>query len=106
MEELRYPLGIQTFSRIIEGGYAYVDKSMFIPPLIKAATFIFLSRPRRFGKSLTLSMLHSFFNCERELFKGLAIEEMDVEWVKRPVLHFDFNAEDYSNEKGLEITLD
>lgn len=105
MEELRYPLGIQTFSRIIEGGYAYVDKSMFIPPLIKAATFIFLSRPRRFGKSLTLSMLHSFFNCERELFKGLAIEEMDVEWVKRPVLHFDFNAEDYLRPDGLELII-
>ena len=105
MAKLRYPIGIQTFSNMIEGGYAYVDKTMYIPRLLDAAKFIFLSRPRRFGKSLTLSMMHSYFSGERELFRGLAVDGMDVEWIERPVIHFDFNAEDYTNPEGLNSLL-
>ncbi|MDE5790676.1 MAG: ATP-binding protein [Muribaculaceae bacterium] len=99
---IKYPIGIQTFSKIIEGGYTYVDKTRFIPLLEDAGQFIFLSRPRRFGKSLLLSTLHSYFAGEKDYFKGLAIESMNVEWKKRPVLHFDFNPENYLNEDALE----
>lgn len=104
--KLRYPIGIQTFSNIINGNYAYVDKTMYIPKLIDAAKYVFLSRPRRFGKSLTLSMLHSYFSGERELFRNLEVDKLKVEWIKRPVLHLDFNASDYLREDGLETRLD
>lgn len=106
MAKLRYPIGIQTFSSIVNGKYAYVDKTMYIPKLLDAAKYVFLSRPRRFGKSLTLSMLHSYFSDERELFEGLAVGDLDVNWVKRPVIHFDFNTSDYLREDGLETRLD
>ncbi|MDE6297094.1 MAG: ATP-binding protein, partial [Muribaculaceae bacterium] len=99
---IKYPIGIQTFSEVIKGEYIYVDKTQFIPLLSNIGKFIFLSRPRRFGKSLLLSMLHSFFAGEREYFKGLAIDSMDVEWKRRPVLHFDFNPENYLEEDALE----
>ncbi len=101
MSELRYPIGMQTFSNIVEEGYTYVDKSMYIPLLIKQGKFIFLSRPRRFGKSLMLSTLKSYFEGRRDLFKGLAADSMDLDWTPSPVLRFDFNAEDYSQEEGL-----
>ncbi|MDE6409144.1 MAG: ATP-binding protein [Muribaculaceae bacterium] len=101
-ENIKYPIGIQTFSKIVEEKYAYVDKTRFIPLLENAGQFIFLSRPRRFGKSLLLSMMHSYFAGEKEYFKGLAIDSMNVEWKKRPVLHFDFNPENYLNENALE----
>ena len=86
MNPQRYPVGIQTFSEIIGKGYVYVDKSAFIPRLFNAGKYIFLSRPRRFGKSLLLSMLHSFFAGERHLFKGLEIDSSDVDWDTRPVI--------------------
>ncbi|MDE5790675.1 MAG: ATP-binding protein [Muribaculaceae bacterium] len=99
---IKYPIGIQTFSEIISKEYVYVDKTMFIPLMENRGKFIFLSRPRRFGKSLLLSTLHSYFAGEKDYFKGLAIESMNVEWKKRPVLHFDFNPENYLNEDALE----
>lgn len=106
MENLRYPIGLQTFSKIIREGYAYVDKTRFIAPLIEQGQFIFLSRPRRFGKSLLLSTIHAYFEGRRELFKGLAADSMGLDWIPSPVLHFDFNAEDYGREEGLEHILD
>ena len=106
MDELRYPIGMQTFSKIIEEGYAYIDKTAYIRPLLQQGQFIFLSRPRRFGKSLLLSTLEAYFEGRRELFKGLAADSMDLDWTPRPVLHFDFNAEDFSRENGLELHLD
>ncbi len=102
---LRYPIGMQTFSNIIEGGYTYVDKTSFIPRLIEHGKYIFLSRPRRFGKSLLLSTLESFFEGERELFKGLAIDKMDIDWTPSPVLHFDFNNGYYVSISGLVAKL-
>ncbi|MDE6409836.1 MAG: ATP-binding protein, partial [Muribaculaceae bacterium] len=99
-------IGIQTFSSIIEEGYTYVDKTAFIKPLTEVGKYYFLSRPRRFGKSLLLSTLHSYFDGRRDLFKGLAIDKEDVDWTPSPVLHFDFNSEDYSNEKALDYLLD
>ncbi len=102
----RYPIGIQTFSKIIENGYTYIDKTRFIPMLLEGGQYIFLSRPRRFGKSLMLSTLHSFFDGDRELFKGLDIDSMDVDWSGNPVIHIDLNAENYTLEDGLSNILD
>ena len=101
MFNIRYPIGIQTFNKIIEEGYTYVDKTNYIKPLIEHGQFIFLSRPRRFGKSLLLSMLKAYFEGRSDLFKGLAAEKMDLDWTPSPVLSFDLNAEDFSQENGL-----
>ncbi|MDE5794789.1 MAG: ATP-binding protein, partial [Muribaculaceae bacterium] len=101
MAQLRYPVGMQTFSNIIEEGYVYVDKTGYIKPLLEQSKYIFLSRPRRFGKSLLLSTLKAYFEGRRELFKGLAADSMDLDWTPSPVLRFDFNAENYSEEDGL-----
>lgn len=106
MTEPRYPIGIQTFAEIIGKGYTYVDKTRFLYPLTQQGKYIFLSRPRRFGKSLLLSTLEAYFSGKRELFKGLAADSMDLDWTTSPVLHFDFNAEDFSREDGLEHMLD
>lgn len=106
MKELRYPIGMQTFSNIIEEGYTYVDKTMYIPLLLKQGKFIFLSRPRRFGKSLMLSTLKAYFEGRRDLFKGLAADSIDLDWTPSPVFRFDFNAEDYSQENGLKHMID
>lgn len=105
MTLLRYPIGIQTFSEIIEKGYVYIDKTQYIPELISHGKYIFLSRPRRFGKSLLLSTLKAYFEGRRDLFKGLALDSMTVDWLSSPVLHFDFTSEDYSREGGLENRL-
>ena len=105
MDNERYPIGIQTFSDIIEEGYAYVDKTAYIKPLLRQGKFIFLSRPRRFGKSLLLSTLKSYFEGRRELFKGLAADRMYLDWTPSPVLRFDLNAEDFSLDNGLESLL-
>lgn len=101
MGELKYPLGIQTFSEIIKEGFVYVDKTSYIKPLLKHGKYIFLNRPRRFGKSLLLSTLKPYFEGRRELFKGLAAEDMDLDWTPSPVLRFDLNSEDFSAEDGL-----
>ncbi len=105
MDELRYPVGIQTFSKIIEEGYVYVDKTAYIKPLLSQGQYIFLSRPRRFGKSLLLSTLKSYFEGRRDLFKGLAADMMDLDWTPSPVLRFDLNSEDFSMEEGLNRLL-
>ena len=68
--EIKYPVGIQTFPKLIEGGYAYIDKTEFIKPIVESAAYYFRSRPRRFGKSRLLSTLHAFFEGRRDLFKG------------------------------------
>lgn len=106
MDEIRYPIGMQSFPKIRRQGYAYVDKTQYIYPLLRQGQYVFLSRPRRFGKSLFLSTLKSYFEGERELFKGLAADSMDLDWTPSPVLRFDFNAEDFTQEKGLEYLLD
>ena len=105
-KRLRYPIGIQTFSKIIEEGYSYVDKTGFIPALLSHGQFIFLSRPRRFGKSLLLSTLEAYFEGRRDLFKGLALDEMDVDWTPSPVFRFDFNNGYYVSLSGLVAKLD
>ena len=81
MEKQKYPIGIQTFSKIIEEGFVYVDKTSFIESLVNNKGYYFLSRPRRFGKSLLLSTLHAYFDGRRELFKGLAIDKPDYIYI-------------------------
>ena len=83
----RYPLGIQTFSEIIEGDYYYVDKTADIHRMTSTYKYVFLSRPRRFGKSLLVSTLASYFRGGKDLFKGLAMERLEKQWKKHPVIH-------------------
>ncbi len=105
MDETRYPVGMQTFSNIIEEGYVYVDKTAYIKALLNKGKFIFLSRPRRFGKSLLLSTLQAYFEGRRELFKGLAADTLDLEWNPHPVLYFDLNNGQYKRTGGLNDKL-
>ncbi|MDO5771811.1 MAG: AAA family ATPase [Bacteroidales bacterium] len=86
------PLGMAVFSEIIEGNYLYVDKTRQVYNMThNQGKYVFLSRPRRFGKTLLTSTLHSYFDGRRDLFKGLAIEQLEKDWVKHPVLHFDMS---------------
>ena len=104
--ERRYPVGIQTFERIIKDGYIYVDKTDIVWKLAHYATFIFMSRPRRFGKSLLTSTLDSYFKGDRELFEGLKIMSLEKEWTQYPVLHLDLSiTKGQDNAKELRETL-
>ncbi len=104
---MNYPIGIQSFRKIREEGYLYIDKTAYIPALLQNGQYKFLSRPRRFGKSLLISTLEAFFRGERELFEGLAIDKlMPEEWIKHPVIHLDFSGENYSSTEVLESKLD
>ena len=82
-----YPIGIQDFEKLRDSGYVYVDKTALVYKLASEGSYYFLSRPRRFGKSLLLSTLEAYFSGKRELFRGLAIEKMESEWAKYPILH-------------------
>ena len=87
----KYPVGIQTFSRLREEGYLYIDKTDLIWKMTKESPFVFLSRPRRFGKSLLTTTLDAYFKGQKELFEGLKIMDLETEWVSYPVLHFDLS---------------
>ncbi|MCM1452296.1 MAG: ATP-binding protein [Clostridium sp.] len=100
-EELRYPVGIQSFEKIREGNFVYVDKTALVYQLVKAGGYYFLSRPRRFGKSLLLSTIEAFYRGRRELFRGLAIDSLAKSWEPHPVLHLDLNNRDYSCHEAL-----
>lgn len=89
--EHKYPIGIQTFSEMIKGGYVYVDKTDMVWQLAHYAKFIFMSRPRRFGKSLLTSTIRSYFEGDKALFEGLKIMALEKEWKQYPVLHFDLS---------------
>ena len=103
---MKYPIGIQSFDRIIEDGYVYVDKTALIYSLVKEGTIYFLSRPRRFGKSLLLSTLKNYFLGRKELFKGLAIDALEKDWLTYPVFHIDFNGRDFTRGGTLEQALE
>ena len=107
MEERRlYPIGIQTFSKLREENYVYVDKTEQIYRLTHgASSYIFLSRPRRFGKSLLTSTLRSYFEGRKELFKGLAMERLEKKWTGYPVLHFDMSTAKHMDKADLELEL-
>ena len=99
------PLGIQTFEKVIEEDLLYVDKTQYIYSLAQNYSCVFLSRPRRFGKSLLASTLHSYFSGKKELFKGLAIERLETEWAEHPVLHFDMSTAKHMDKETLEQEL-
>ena len=84
----------------------YVDKTALIYQLVKSGSYYFLSRPRRFGKSLLISTLQAYFEGKKELFKGLAMETLEKEWVKRPILHLDLNIEKYDTRESLDNILE
>ena len=96
-----YPIGIQSFEVIRRDGYFYVDKTSLVYRLVTSGKYYFLSRPRRFGKSLLISTLEAYFRGQKELFDGLAMEELENEWEKYPVLHLDLNAKKYETIESL-----
>ena len=99
----KYPVGIQTFEDIREKGYLYIDKTKYIVDFReKGMKYVFLSRPRRFGKSLFASTLQAYFEGRKELFEGLAIADYEKEWVKHPVLHFDLSGAKHMGIEQLE----
>ena len=103
----KYPVGIQTFEKIREGNYLYIDKTKYIVDfLTKGMTYVFLSRPRRFGKSLFASTLQAYFEGRKELFEGLAIADYEKEWAKHPVLHFDMSGAKHFDAEALKHYLD
>ena len=99
---LKYPIGIQSFEKLREDSYVYVDKTALIYNLVHDGTIYFLSRPRRFGKSLLVSTLKNYFLGRKELFRGLAIDSLETEWAEYPVFHIDFNGEDFTMPGTLE----
>ena len=99
---MKYPIGIQSFDQIIERGYVYVDKTNLIYRLVNEGKIYFLSRPRRFGKSLLVSTLKSYFLGRKDLFNGLAISSLETEWTEHPVFHIDFNSTNFAKEVTLE----
>ena len=103
---MKYPIGIQDFESIIKGGYVYVDKTALIYRLVTEGKIYFLSRPRRFGKSLLVSTLDAYFKGIKDLFKGLAIDELEKEWAEYPVFHIDFNGENFSKPDVLEEVIE
>ncbi len=101
-----YPIGIQSFSEIRGGGYVYVDKTAQLFRLVSTGKYYFLSRPRRFGKSLLVSTMEAYFKGRKELFEGLAIEQLEKDWIEYPVLHLDFSGKAYDGKDVLLKVLD
>jgi len=100
-----YPIGIQNFEKIRKEGFVYVDKTALIHKLATTGTYYFLSRPRRFGKSLLMSTIEAYFKGKKELFKGLALEQLEKDWTEYPVLHLDLNGSKYMNSGDLNDIL-
>ena len=99
----KYPVGIQTFSEIRERNYVYIDKTQYLADFVRNGyKYIFLSRPRRFGKSLFASMIHSYYDGQKDLFEGLAISREKHDWTCHPVLHFDMSGAKHFDEERLE----
>lgn len=105
MSDKIYPIGIQNFEKIRRDGYFYIDKTALIYQLVKTGSYYFLSRPRRFGKSLLISTLESYFQGKKELFEGLAIEKLEKDWITYPIFHIDLNTEKYDTLESLESIL-
>ncbi len=98
---MKYPIGIQTFEEIITGGYQFVDKTDLVYKLVDEGKYYFLSRPRRFGKSLLTTTLEAYFKGKKDLFKGLAMEKLEKDWVEYPVFHIDFTGADYTDSNAV-----
>lgn len=102
----KYPVGIQNFEKLREDGFLYVDKTSLIYQMVKSGSYFFLSRPRRFGKSLLVNTLKTYFEGRKELFQGLAIEQLETEWTCHPVLHFDFSTGKFETRQMLREAID
>ena len=100
-----YPVGIQNFESLRHDGYCYVDKTALMYRLVKTGRYYFLSRPRRFGKSLLISTLEAYFQGKKELFEGLAVHELEKEWAEYPILHLDLNIGQYDTGQSLNDIL-
>ena len=98
---MKYPIGIQDFRTIREDNYVYIDKTALIYKLLSEGKVYFLSRPRRFGKSLLVSTLEYYFKGEKDLFKGLAIDSLEKKWETYPVFHIDFNSTVFQEGRAL-----
>jgi hypothetical protein len=103
---MKYPIGIQTFEEIISGGYVYVDKTELVYKLVNSGEYYFLSRPRRFGKSLLTTTLEAYFTGRKDLFHGLAMERLEKDWTVHPVFHLDFSAADYTDATALDSRIE
>ena len=101
-----YPIGIQNFEKLRRGGYFYIDKTALMYQMVKTGSYYFLSRPRRFGKSLLISTLEAYFQGKKELFTGLAVERLEKDWIKYPILHLDLNIEKYDTPESLDNILE
>ena len=101
----RYPIGEQSFESLRNGGFLYVDKTRYVETLIRGSKYYFLGRPRRFGKSLFLSMLKCFFEGKRALFEGLYIDSIEWDWAEYPVFYLDINANSYGSKEDLDDVL-
>ena len=103
----QYPIGIQTFEKIRSGNYLYIDKTEYVYRMTHSASnYMFLSRPRRFGKSLLTSTIHAYFEGRKDLFKGLAMERLEAEWTEYPVLHFDMSTAKHVDKETLVLELE
>ena len=102
---MKYPIGIQDFEDLQRNGYAYVDKTNFVYKLADEGKYYFLSRPRRFGKSLFLSTLEAYFQGKKELFEGLAIYDLETEWKKYPIFYIDLNTANFREKDSLYTVL-
>ena len=103
---MKYPIGIQQFSELRSGDWVYVDKTALVYRLVDNGKYYFLSRPRRFGKSLLISTLKAYFEGRKDLFQGLAMEQLEKDWNEYPILHLDLNAERYTCHAELANILD
>ena len=102
---MKYPIGIQNFEKLRREGYAYVDKTALMYKMVSEGSYYFLSRPRRFGKSLMVSTLEAFFSGKKELFEGLYVDTVDWEWQQYPILHLDLNVKKYDSKEDLDKIL-
>ena len=103
---MKYPIGIQDFEKIIEDGYVYVDKTELVYKLANEGHIYFLSRPRRFGKSLLISTLKYYFQGRKDLFRGLAIDKLETKWAEYPVFHLSFGSANFTKHGTLDEVID
>ena len=103
---MKYPIGVQAFDKLRTEGFVYVDKTALVHKMAQEGNYYFLSRPRRFGKSLLISTLKAYFEGRKDLFQGLAMEQLEQEWRVHPVLHLDLNIEKYASQESLDNILE
>lgn len=105
MSSKKLPIGVQSFEKLRKGDYFYIDKTAHVYDLANKGSYYFLSRPRRFGKSLLLSTIEAYMQGKKELFEGLAIYDLEKEWTVHPILHLDLNSQKYDSPESLEKVL-